>query len=181
MSSSLGTASAAATSKFPTSSAVRDRNRSATIQTMSLTRSLIPQEHRPILDQLLVRLSLRQGQRPKKAPTCRTSSRRKTGRSDRIQGEPAAADIVPAPASRGSRGGARRVRGSAARRIFPSAPACRRRTGSGQQMLMSYWREPRRYQADGVRAVTWGILRDHLAPTPSKRLRDAFRSAGRSR
>src|ERR1700758_3718132 len=41
--------------------AVRDRNRSATIQTMSLTRSLIPQEHRPILDQLLVRLSLRQG------------------------------------------------------------------------------------------------------------------------
>jgi hypothetical protein len=45
-----------------TSSAVRDRNRSATIQTMSLTRSLIPQEHRPILDQLLVRLSLRYGQ-----------------------------------------------------------------------------------------------------------------------
>ena len=39
--------------------AVRDRNRSATIQTMSLTISLIPQEHRPILDQLLVRLSLR--------------------------------------------------------------------------------------------------------------------------
>jgi ABC-type antimicrobial peptide transport system ATPase subunit len=34
-------------------------NRSATIQTMSLTRSLIPQQHRPILDQLLVRLSLR--------------------------------------------------------------------------------------------------------------------------
>jgi hypothetical protein len=29
------------------------------IQTMSLTRSLIPQQHRPILDQLLVRLSLR--------------------------------------------------------------------------------------------------------------------------
>jgi site-specific DNA recombinase len=29
---------------------------------MSLTRSLIPQQHRPILDQLLVRLSLRQGQ-----------------------------------------------------------------------------------------------------------------------
>ena len=28
---------------------------------MSLTRSLIPQQHRPILDQLLVRLSLRQG------------------------------------------------------------------------------------------------------------------------
>ena len=45
--------------------AVRDRNRSATIQTMSLTRSLIPQEHRPILDQLPVRLSLRQGQRSK--------------------------------------------------------------------------------------------------------------------
>jgi hypothetical protein len=41
------------------SSAARDRNRSATIQTMSLTRSLIPQQHRPILDQLLVRLSLR--------------------------------------------------------------------------------------------------------------------------
>jgi hypothetical protein len=48
--------------QISTSSAVRDRNRSATIQTMSLTRSLIPQEHRPILDQLLVRLSLRQGQ-----------------------------------------------------------------------------------------------------------------------
>jgi hypothetical protein len=29
---------------------------------MSLTRSLITQQHRPILDQLLVRLSLRQGQ-----------------------------------------------------------------------------------------------------------------------
>jgi hypothetical protein len=29
---------------------------------MSLTRSLIPQQHRPILDQLPVRLSLRQGQ-----------------------------------------------------------------------------------------------------------------------
>jgi hypothetical protein len=40
----------------------RDRNRSTTIQTLSLTRSLIPQQHRPILDQLLVRLSLRQGQ-----------------------------------------------------------------------------------------------------------------------
>src|SRR6478752_8452911 len=35
-------------------SAARDRNRSATIQTMSLTRSLITQQHRPILDQLLV-------------------------------------------------------------------------------------------------------------------------------
>src|ERR1700744_1469875 len=45
--------------QISTSSAVRDRNRSATIQTMSLTRSLIPQQHRPILDQLLVRLSLR--------------------------------------------------------------------------------------------------------------------------
>ena len=45
--------------QISTSSAVRDPNRSATIQTMSLTRSLIPQEHRPILDQLLVRLSLR--------------------------------------------------------------------------------------------------------------------------
>src|ERR1700756_5588680 len=44
-----------------TSSAVRDRNRSATIQTMSLTRSLIPQEHRPILDQLPVRLSFATG------------------------------------------------------------------------------------------------------------------------
>src|SRR6202008_896835 len=50
--------------QISTSSAVRDRNRSATIQTMSLTRSLIPQEHRPILDQLPVRLSLRQGQAP---------------------------------------------------------------------------------------------------------------------
>jgi hypothetical protein len=29
---------------------------------MSLTRSLIPQQHRPILNQLLVRLSLGQGQ-----------------------------------------------------------------------------------------------------------------------
>jgi hypothetical protein len=45
--------------RISTSSAVRDRNRSATIQTMSLTRSLIRQEHRPILDQPLVRLSLR--------------------------------------------------------------------------------------------------------------------------
>src|ERR1700730_19008887 len=45
-------------------SAARDRNRSTTIQTMSLTRSLIPQQDRPILDQLLVRLSLRQGQPP---------------------------------------------------------------------------------------------------------------------
>src|ERR1700737_1110976 len=47
--------------RISASSAARDRNRSATIQTMSLTRSLIPQKHRPILDQLLVRLSLRQG------------------------------------------------------------------------------------------------------------------------
>jgi hypothetical protein len=44
------------------SSAARDRIRSTTIQTMSLTRSLITQQHRPILDQLLVRLGLRQGQ-----------------------------------------------------------------------------------------------------------------------
>src|SRR5580704_16887260 len=50
--------------QISTSSAVRDRNRSATTQTMRLTRSLIPQEHRPILDQLPVRLSLRQGQGP---------------------------------------------------------------------------------------------------------------------
>jgi DNA invertase Pin-like site-specific DNA recombinase len=48
--------------QISTWSAARDRNRSATIQTMSLTRSLITQQHRPILDQLLVRLSLRQGQ-----------------------------------------------------------------------------------------------------------------------
>src|ERR1700746_2959877 len=48
--------------QISTSSAVRDRDRSATIQTMSLTRSLIPQEHRPILDQLPVRLSIRQSQ-----------------------------------------------------------------------------------------------------------------------
>src|SRR3984957_4945885 len=47
--------------QISTSSAVRDRNRSATIQTTSLTRSLIPSQHRPVLDQLLVRLSLRQG------------------------------------------------------------------------------------------------------------------------
>src|ERR1700756_4156800 len=47
--------------QISTSSAVRDRNRSATIQTMSLTRSLIPQEHRPILDQLPVRLSFATG------------------------------------------------------------------------------------------------------------------------
>src|ERR1700722_18558542 len=45
------------------SSAARDRSRSPTIQTMSLTRSLIQQQHRPILNQLLVRLSLRQGHR----------------------------------------------------------------------------------------------------------------------
>jgi hypothetical protein len=44
------------------SSAARDRNRSVTIQTMSLIRSLIPRQHRLILNQLLVRLSLRQGQ-----------------------------------------------------------------------------------------------------------------------
>src|SRR5258707_3369290 len=44
------------------SSAARDRNRSTTIQTMSLTRSLITQQHRPILDQLLVSSGLRQGQ-----------------------------------------------------------------------------------------------------------------------
>src|SRR3977135_3553085 len=48
--------------RISASSAAHDRNRSAIIQTMSLTRSLIPQQHRPILDQLLVRLSLRQGQ-----------------------------------------------------------------------------------------------------------------------
>src|SRR5882672_11319709 len=47
--------------RISASSAARDRNRSATIQTMSLTTSLIPQQHRPILDQLLVRLSLRYG------------------------------------------------------------------------------------------------------------------------
>jgi hypothetical protein len=47
--------------RISASSAARDRNRSTTIQTMSLTRSLIPRQHRPILDQLLVRLSLRQG------------------------------------------------------------------------------------------------------------------------
>src|SRR5437879_4370469 len=47
--------------RISASSAVRDRNRSATIQTMSLTTSLIPRQHRPILDQLLVRLSLRYG------------------------------------------------------------------------------------------------------------------------
>jgi hypothetical protein len=44
--------------------AAHDRNRSAIVQKISLTRSLIPQQHRPILDQLLVRLSLRQGQAP---------------------------------------------------------------------------------------------------------------------
>jgi hypothetical protein len=59
--------------QISTSSAVRDRNRSATIQTMSLTRSLIPKEHRPILDQLPVRLSLRQGQ---PSGTLRTRSHR---------------------------------------------------------------------------------------------------------
>src|SRR5258708_38635574 len=48
--------------RISASSAARDRTGSATIQTMSLTRSLIPQQHRPILDQLLVRLSLRHGQ-----------------------------------------------------------------------------------------------------------------------
>src|SRR5258708_36697988 len=48
--------------RISASSAARGRNRSTTIQTMSPTRSLIPQQHRPILDQLLVRLGLRQGQ-----------------------------------------------------------------------------------------------------------------------
>ena len=48
--------------KISASSAARDRNRSTTAQTMSLKRSLITEQHRPILDQLLVRLSLRQGQ-----------------------------------------------------------------------------------------------------------------------
>src|ERR1700739_1911965 len=50
--------------QISTSSAVRDRNRSATIQTMRLTSShpASRQEQRPILDQLLVRLSLRKGQ-----------------------------------------------------------------------------------------------------------------------
>src|SRR6202040_2490847 len=47
--------------RISASRAARDRNRSTTIQIMSLTRSLIPQQHRPILDQLLVGLSLRQG------------------------------------------------------------------------------------------------------------------------
>jgi hypothetical protein len=44
------------------SSAARDRNRSAAVQAMSLTSALIPQQHRTILDQLPVRLGLRQGQ-----------------------------------------------------------------------------------------------------------------------
>src|SRR4029077_8011802 len=48
--------------RISASIAAHDRNRSTTIQTMSLTRFLITQQHRPILDQLLVRLSLRQGQ-----------------------------------------------------------------------------------------------------------------------
>src|SRR5450631_3775194 len=46
------------------SSAARDRIRSTTIQPISLQRSLITPQHRPILDQLLVRLGLRQGQLP---------------------------------------------------------------------------------------------------------------------
>ena len=50
--------------RISASSAARDRNRSKTIQTMSLTRALIPKQHRPILDQLLVRLSLRQDTYP---------------------------------------------------------------------------------------------------------------------
>jgi hypothetical protein len=51
------------------------------VQTMSLTRSLIPQQHRPIFDQLLVRLSLRHGQDPSAAfhvrnvPRCSEKSR----------------------------------------------------------------------------------------------------------
>src|SRR4029077_5185730 len=48
--------------RISASSAAHDRNRSTTVQTMSLTRSIIPQQHRPIFDQLLVRLSLRYGQ-----------------------------------------------------------------------------------------------------------------------
>src|SRR5258708_597751 len=37
--------------KISASSAARDRNRSTTAQTMSLKRSLITEQHRPILDQ----------------------------------------------------------------------------------------------------------------------------------
>src|ERR1700676_567987 len=48
--------------RISASCSARGRNFYTTIQTMSLTRSLIPQQHRPILDQLLVRLGLRQGQ-----------------------------------------------------------------------------------------------------------------------
>jgi len=40
--------------RISASSAARNRKRSTTIQTMSLTRSLIPRQHRPILNQLLV-------------------------------------------------------------------------------------------------------------------------------
>src|ERR1700681_1737366 len=58
--------------RISASSAARDRNRSTTIQTMSLTRSRIPRQHRPILDQLLVRLSLRQGHRPERNRTARS-------------------------------------------------------------------------------------------------------------
>src|SRR3981081_4161379 len=46
--------------RISASSAARGRNRSTTILTMSPTRSLIPQQHCPILDQRLVRLGLRQ-------------------------------------------------------------------------------------------------------------------------
>ena len=44
------------------SSAARDRIRSTTIQPMSLQRSLIPQQHRPIRRYAASRIGLRQGQ-----------------------------------------------------------------------------------------------------------------------
>src|SRR6202048_4135613 len=77
--------------QISTLSAARDRNRSTTVQTMSLTRSLIPQEHRPILDQLLVRLSLRQGQvfigrenRPSGGHYCKRIYRRFAARREEV-------------------------------------------------------------------------------------------------
>ena len=66
------------------SSTARDRIRSTTIQTMSLTRSLITQQHRPILDQLLVRLGLRQGQGPSACVAHAAGRRRRNpGHADR--------------------------------------------------------------------------------------------------
>jgi hypothetical protein len=55
-------ASVASRIRFPTGAATRDRSRSITIPKISLHKSNIGQQHRPILDQPPAGLSLRQGQ-----------------------------------------------------------------------------------------------------------------------